>query len=218
MDKETIKKDVVDNLYWDMRIDASNVKVEVSDGKVTLKGSVPSYSSIRAATDDTWNVSGVTHVDNQLTVEYPTELTLPTDSEIQSNIENVLLWDSDVDSTKVDVEVENGIVILKGDVDAYWKVYHVENKSDVTGVIDVVNKLAVVPTEDVLDKDIAKDVVNALTRNFNVDVDDVNVKVKDGKVTLTGTVPSWTAYTSAETSAFYTLGVTEVDNQLTISY
>lgn len=39
---EEIKRDLVDELYWDYRVDASNVKAEVSDGKVRLTGTVPS--------------------------------------------------------------------------------------------------------------------------------------------------------------------------------
>lgn len=219
MDKEKIKKNVIDNLYWDARVDASDVNVEVSDaGRVTLEGSVPSYSAIGVATDNAWDVEGVINVDNQLTVKYPSTVTVPSDEDIQSNINNSLLWDSNIDSSNIDISVDAGIVTLEGEVDAYWKLYHIENKADVTGVIDIVNKLAVVPTEEVMDEDIAESVVNALTRNYNVDVDDVNVKVESGKVTLTGSVPSWSAYTSAETSAFYTLGVVEVDNQLTIKY
>jgi len=40
---EKIKKQVVDQLYWDARVDASDVKVEVSDRNVILTGTVPSY-------------------------------------------------------------------------------------------------------------------------------------------------------------------------------
>lgn len=219
MDQEQIKRDVVDNLYWDTRVDASEINVDVDeDGNVTLEGTVPSYRAKMAATLSAWTVNGVLTIDNQVAVSLPTEITLPTDDEIKSNIQNSLLWNPDLVSTDIEVSVENGIVTLEGSVDSYWKLYLAENEADVQGVIDMVNKLTVVPSEDILDEDIAEDVVNALERNANVDVDDVTVKVEDGGVTLTGSVPSWYAYTSAEDSAFYTLGVTEVDNQLVVQY
>jgi osmotically-inducible protein OsmY len=215
---EEIKKNVVDQLYWDVRVDASDVEVSVDDGTVTLTGKVPSYSASQAATTTVWSVDGVTAVENNLNIEAPSAVDLPSDSDIQSNIESMLLWNSEIDSTIVDVRVENGIVTLEGTIDAYWKKVRAEELSDVTGVLSVVNKLGVVPTEDVVDEDIAQDVTDALERSISVNVDDITVKVKDSKVTLTGVVPSWTAFRAAEDSAFYTLGVTEVDNRLTIQY
>lgn len=218
MANEKIKKEVVDNLYWDTRVDATDVVVEVSDdGEVTLTGNVPSYTAKTSATTSVWSISGVKEVDNQLTVEYPAAVTVPSDQDIRNNVENTLLWDTDIDSTKIDVSVNAGVVTIEGDVDAYWKLYQAQSDADVTGVLDIVNKLAVVPSEDILDKDIAEDVINALDRNAMVDIDNVNVEVEDGDVVLTGAVSDWSAYRSAEDTAFYTLGVTSVDNQLTIA-
>ena len=48
-----------------------------------------------------------------------------------------------------------------------------------------------------------------------VEAGEVGVTVKDGQVTLTGTVPSWPAYTAADTIAMYTVGVKKVINNLT---
>jgi len=44
---EVIKKDVVDELYWDNRIDASKVTATVNDGAVTLAGAGPRHSRER---------------------------------------------------------------------------------------------------------------------------------------------------------------------------
>lgn len=216
--KEKIKKDVIDNLYWDTRVDASDINVEVEDGKVTLKGTVPSYTSRNAATTSTWSISGVQSVDNQLTVEYPAEITIPSDAEIKGNIESSLIWDSDIDSSDIDTTVKNNEVTLEGTVDAYWKRYRVENLADVTGVYNIVNNVAVVPTEDEDDKDIAQGVVDALTRNFNVNEENVEVEVKDGKVTLRGEANSWIEYNAANEAAYFTAGVREVENLMQISY
>ena len=38
---EDIKKDVVDELDWDSRIDASDIFVEVENGEVLLSGTAP---------------------------------------------------------------------------------------------------------------------------------------------------------------------------------
>lgn len=56
--EEQIKRDVVDQLFWDIRVDASDVTVEVSNGTVTLRGTVPTYLAAKAAIDDSWCVLG----------------------------------------------------------------------------------------------------------------------------------------------------------------
>ena len=86
---ESIVKDVVDSLYWDSRVDASKVSVTVDDGIVKLAGSVPSYTSREAASEDAWLITGVRQVDNQLKVDYQVEI--PSDREIASNIGNLFM-------------------------------------------------------------------------------------------------------------------------------
>jgi osmotically-inducible protein OsmY len=215
---EKIKKDVVDNLYWDTRVDAVDVTVDVEDGNVTLSGTVPSYTSRLAAVSSAWLVKGVSSVTNLITVEYPSIITMPSDSEIKSNVENKLLWDSSLNSTKIDVEVKNKDLTLEGVVDSYWKKDWAEDLADVVGVKSIINKIAVVPNEKYDDENIAKDIIDALSRNSIVDVENVEVKVEEGKVTLTGTVSSWTEFNSAENTAYYTVGVTQVENLLNITY
>lgn len=52
-------------------IDASNIYVRARDGGVRLTGFVPENAQIQAATDVTQGVSGVTSVDNKLSVRQP---------------------------------------------------------------------------------------------------------------------------------------------------
>ena len=79
---EEIKKDIVDHLYWDYGVDASDVKVEVSDSNVTLTGTVQSYAARGAAVSDAWSVRGVTDVDNLLSVHFLPTFAAPTDAEL----------------------------------------------------------------------------------------------------------------------------------------
>lgn len=216
MTNEQIKKDVLDNLYWDSRVDSSNIEIEVENGEVTLKGEVPSYSGKRAAVNDTWSVAGVIQVNENLEVKYPESIEIPADSEIETNVMNSLIWDVHIDSTEITVSVNDGIVSLEGNVDEYWKLKHAEIKSDVLGVIDIVNKLIVIPTESVLDKDIGQEIVSAMARSGNVDVDNINIEVKNGVVTLRGKVGNHLDYERVEDLAELTLGVIDVKNQLVI--
>jgi osmotically-inducible protein OsmY len=115
------------------------------------------------------------------------------------------------------VSVVDGDVSLEGSVDAYWKKRRIEDLSyDRLGVITVNNKLAVVPTQDLEDQAIAKDVVAVLDRRALIDVETIDVEVEAGMVTLSGTVPSWIAWDEAQRAAQYTEGVVDVINDLMI--
>jgi osmotically-inducible protein OsmY len=212
---EQIKKDIVDQLYWDVRVDASDVKVDVNNKKATLKGTVPSYAARSAAEADASTISGVMSVKNLLTVKYPPDFAAPTDTEIKFHIENLLLWNPDIDPSNIIISVSAGLVTLEDTVDAYWKTIEVEKiVSAVKGVLNVTNKLAVVPTKDFLDQTIAADIVSAIDRSISVDAESVDVKINKGIVTLSGTVPDWSGYRAAINAAKYTVGVIDIDDKL----
>jgi len=212
---EDIDKQIVDQLFWDNRVKASDVAVTVDKGWVTLTGVVPSYSAKNTASEDAYLVSGVKFVDNKLTVSYPV---FPSDSDLKEMVESSLYWDFDIDSNKITVSVNDGVVKLLGTVDTYWKKVQAEEDTyNITGVVGITNELAIVTTKKWSDETIAKDIEEAIRRNLNVDVKDVDVKVGKGKVTLTGEVPDWTARYAADSSALYTAGVKSVHNMLSIA-
>lgn len=205
-------------VHWDNRVDASDVKVEVDAGTVQLTGTVPNFTARNMAETDAWLIDGVASVVNNLTVKFPSEFKIPSDDEIKSNVSNRLLWDPSIDSTKVDISVSTGLVTLTGTVDAYWKKIAAGNiVSRVSGVVDVTNNIAVVPTESVIDEDIAKDITSALKRNVLVDLEDIDIKVENGTATLTGSVSTWAEYDAAMNAAHYTAGVIDVKDHLTFA-
>jgi osmotically-inducible protein OsmY len=212
---EDIDKQVVDQLYWYNSVKASEVAVTVDHGFVTLNGTVPSYNAKYTASDDAYLVSGVKFVDNKLTVDYSSKT---TDMQIKDDVESSLDWDIDLDAQNITVSVDNGTVTLLGSVDSYWKRIIAEmDTRKVNGVQEIKNELAIVTTGRWEDKNIATEIESALDRNLNVDVNDVDVKVRKGNVTLTGEMPSWTSKNSAYDSAIFTTGVKEVHNNLTIA-
>ncbi len=212
---EQIKKTVVDMLYWDSRVDASDIHVEVTDGEVTLRGTVPSYAVKEAALFDTWKVPGVKKVNNNSFVKFPSTAKTLTDSEIEKSIKKQLEWNDSTSNENIHVTVKKGVVTLEGHVDAYWKTFRAQQIiSDVIGVVDIDNKLAVVPTETITDQVIATDIVNAMDRSYAVNTDDVNVEVEDGIVTLSGTMLTRASYDAALECAFNTFGVKDVKDRL----
>ena len=65
---ERIREDINDRLTDHAYLDASNIDVSVKDGEATLSGSVDNRRAKRIAEDLADNVSGVTHVQNNLRV------------------------------------------------------------------------------------------------------------------------------------------------------
>lgn len=215
---EQIKMDVVESLFWDDRVDASEVAVRVQEGNVALTGTVPSFLARQAAIDDALIIKGVQRVDNLLAVEYTDAIPLPTDSELRSNIEHALSWNPDIAAESIVVTVSNGRVTLTGTIDAYWKKSHIETLvRGLSGVVQVESKLAIVPKQDIVDKTIARDIIAAMERSSRLDARTIEVTVKDGIVTLSGMVPTSTARTAAYEAAVYTPGVKGVENRIAIA-
>jgi osmotically-inducible protein OsmY len=214
---EEIKKDALEQLYWDDRVDASNLKVEVSRGEAFLTGTVPNYGAYQAAEDDLWSIPGVRYVRNDAVVKYPVGAKVPSCAEIKASIERVLLWQPDIDSLDIDVSMEDGAVVLQGSVDAYWKKIRAEELAlALSGVSSIRNELAVVPSGAYTDKAIADDIESALKQNIGADVDSIEVRVENGKVTLSGSVSSLPALYAAEKIVENTPGVILYSTELVV--
>ena len=214
---EDIKKDVVEELYWDSRIDASDIFVEVENAEVLLSGTAPTYYNAVSASDDAMGVYGVKGVRNEIQVKYPGTGPVLTDTEMRSRIQTSLISDADIDSSEIVVKVANGLVTLEGAVSALWKKFHAENIAAAKpGVIDIRNDLTVVPTKTIADREIADNILGSLKRKSVVNEQDVDVRVENGVVNLTGRVSSPIAGRAVKESARYTPGVMQVVDNLTV--
>jgi osmotically-inducible protein OsmY len=212
---EQIKKDIVDHLAWDSRVDASKVKVEVNRGNVVLSGTVSSYPSRNIAYKDSLAVQGVMDVRNDIEVSYA--LPGPPDEEIRENARRVLDELARLDMDRIDVSVENGLVTVQGPCRSYWTKERAEEMASlVTGVTGIRNRLSVVPTEDLVDDAIAESIVAALDRNSEVEAGTVTVTVENGKVTLSGTVPTRHVRDVVYHTALYTTGVVHIEDLLNV--
>jgi osmotically-inducible protein OsmY len=210
-----VKRDILDHLKWDTRIDDDNVHVDVQNGEVTLFGVVRSYRAKRAVEQDAWAIGGVSEVDNSVTVAFGGSV--PDHDELETHIAGLIAWDPQLAGTKVRATVAGTVVTLEGTVDACWKKLRLNDLvQDVRGVTSVVDKVSVVPPEDIDDQTVACRVVEALRRNDRVDVDSIEVTVENGRVTLSGSVPSWVARNSAVESVNLISGVVEVSANLTV--
>ncbi len=214
---ERIKQDVLEQFDRDTRMKDSKIEVEVQDGTVKLSGEVPHHAGRKAAEEIAKAVPGALSVENHIAVLYPTRITSPRDEEIGDHLSQIIEWNPYIDKTAVDISVGNGIVKLTGSTDSLWKKERIEEMAlDTKGVLDVINELAVVPTENIRDQEIGNTIFRSLDKNPNIDASSVNVEVVNGKVILEGKVPNRQSYQIAMDAARYAPGVKNVINELKI--
>ncbi|MFW5774693.1 MAG: BON domain-containing protein [Chitinivibrionales bacterium] len=215
--EQRIKRDVLDHLLWDTRIDASDVSVSVSDGEVQLSGTFPTYAARKAAEKDAMQVRGVTRVIDNTSVQIPAEIQPPSDENILININNLLKWSASIAIADVDVSVHRGIVTLRGAVDMYWKKHQAEELAyEVVGVAGVQNQLVVTPARTQVDRSIAQDISETLLRSGQIDLEDIDIVVEEAIVTLRGRVPDGVTMYKILYAAEYTRGVVGVVNELEV--
>lgn len=212
-----ILMDIENELVWDTRVLSDNVDVAVVDGEAVLTGSVGSFNAKQAAETDAWSILGVTNVVNNLSIKYP-DLEPISDEAIKERIESKFLWDVDLMSFKLEVEVDKGVVTITGNVDALWKKSWAESLVRSTaGVVMVKNSIAIAPEEDYTDETIADDISESLARKlWKSDLDKIDVKVEDGEVVLSGSVVNYPTWDLVFETAMNTPGAIGVKDKLSI--
>ena len=205
--------DVLEELRWDSRVDETEVGVQVAGGVVTLTGTVTSWAKRVAAQEAARRVIGVLDVANDITVKAlggPTR----TDTEIAQAVRRALEWDVFVPEEKITSTVTDGWVTLEGTVDRGSQRTDAERAvRNLTGVKMVVNKITVTPAKPVTE-DVQKAIEQALERRAEREARRIRVDVRDGTVTLTGSVHSWAERKSVLSAARFTPGVRAVEDHL----
>lgn len=210
-----IKRDIIESLYWDTRVDAADIGVFVSNGHVRLTGTVPTYRSWRAAREDALVIRGVQRVDNRVEVEISAELEQPSDDELQEVLTEVLAADPDLQAADLDVAVTDGRVALSGTVPTYWERELARViASTLPGLRALANQIVVVPTQDHHDTTVADRFTDALGRNRHVDLSRLDIAVANGEINLSGQVDNPSAHQQILDIAVRTLGVTGIIDNL----
>lgn len=213
---EDIRKDIIAHLEWDNRLDSSNIHVDIIDSVIHLNGYVKSMIERKAAEADAHTIPGVVKIENHLEIRQE-RYEKHSDDQILWNVKSMLTLNSQIDDTKIEPSVNNGMVILKGSVDEYWKKLRTEELVHIVpGVLNVINTLAVVHTTSPFDESIAEDILKAFERIGTINLESITVEVEGGRVVLRGKVPDWYSYSSAHNIVKYTRGVTDLVNNLTI--
>lgn len=213
---QEIQKDVLRELDWDPQVDPVEVGVQVEDGIVTLTGTISTYAKKLAAKRAAHRVAGVLDVVNNLVVEIA-EPHKRNDQEIAKAVRHALEWDVMVPDQRIHSTVSNGRVMLEGHVDNWADRMAAECAVErLAGVRSVDNQLQVEPKIRVEAKAIRDAIRGALERQTRRETDRISITVRDGLVTLTGTVRSWAEKNAAHNAAACTPGVQRIDDRLEI--
>ena len=136
-----LRQEVLDELEWDSRVEwppPSGVDVSVTDGVVTLSGTVSRYAGKKAAQEVAHAVARVLDVANEIGRRYDAEVVVvkirgvvavinklavkppEVDSEeLRADIEEALERRADREAERLRVEVSDGLVELRGRVHSW---------------------------------------------------------------------------------------------------
>lgn len=210
-----LQKLVLQELKWDPRVDETEVGVQVKNRVVTLTGKISSYGKKQAASQAAHRVAGVLDVANDLEVEIP-DKDRPSDTQIAQAVREALRWNVYVDEKDMTSTVAQGWVTLQGQARSWFQRDAAARAvRDLAGVRGVNNQIAVrAPAVDA--KTLRTTIDAALARQAEREAKRIQVDVKNGVVSLSGTVRSWSEKRAVERAAGYSPGVVTVQNDLVI--
>jgi osmotically-inducible protein OsmY len=212
---DRICHDVLAELEWDSRIDGSDIHVAADHGVVTLTGSVDSYATKHAAQDAAHRVLGVTEVANDLDIKLP-EKHSRSDTEIARAVRQALEWNVMIPDERIESSVTNGLVTLDGTVERLRERADAEAAvRQLAGVQGVLNRITV-STHGITAEDVGRTIEHVLARRAHREASGIDVKVRDGIVSLTGKVRSWAERQAILGAVGHARGITAIDNRIRI--
>ena len=209
-----LQRRVLDELDWEPSVNAAHIGVSVTEGVVTLAGSVNTYAEKVAAERAAKRLLGVKAVANDLEVRPPFPAQL-NDTEIAQAVVHALEWHVSVPHEQIKVRVTNGMVALEGRVDSWYQRQAAEVAArGLKGVKGITNLITIRPALKAAD--VRTRIESAFRRSAEIDASRIQVETTEGKVTLRGHVRSWTERQEAERAAWAAPGVVEVDDELKV--
>ncbi len=220
-----IRQDVKRAMAIDPLADIRKIDVSVNDGTVMLSGTVHSWAEKQLAKRITMGIRGVEEIEDNIEIVYIQDR---SDSEIRKDVMARLEADVWLDDAKIDVEVQDGSVMLSGEIESAAQKRYASEDAWVIGTINVVNEsLSVtsdaatdqdreIKTPDISDTRIVEAIDAGLRADPRVYENRVDVYSSDREVTLMGRVENLRARSAAEQIAKNTHGVVFVQNRIKV--
>lgn len=201
------------DLLNDTRLASHPITVSVSDGIVTLDGTVLSHRRQLLAHEIAACHEGVRDVINRLIVE---PLTVGNDEEIATDVRAALDANAEITKQTVAVSVVGGKVTLTGNVRSHWERAIAEDVARSThGVRAVHNLLRVNLEGKVDDSELASAISAALKRSSGIKDSELSVAVSNGQVVLSGEVKAlWLKEMAGKVAAQF--GAMYVRNEIVV--
>ncbi|HWP42910.1 MAG TPA: BON domain-containing protein [Blastocatellia bacterium] len=140
-----------------------------------------------------------------------------SDDAIRDSVLYELKWDPKITSSDIAVAVKEGVVTLSGFVHSYWEKDAAEKAAKrVYGVKGVANDIQVKLLSERTDPEIARDAIHELQSHISIPADKIKVTVKNGWVTLEGTVDWQYQKALAESSVKKLRGVIGITNNIEV--
>jgi osmotically-inducible protein OsmY len=204
----------VEEAYYRYYSDPISITVSAG-GIVELKGSLKTYWDKLNVYANIANVKGVTEILDHLTVD----TAMVPDDVIKDEIRNQLkITHVITEPEKINVAVTKGLVILTGTVNFFKEATAAEDVAgSFTGVKSVADELEVMPLAKAeTDDNLTAIVQDVLKDQFSMSAKNIQVKVAQGVVTLTGTTNSLWSKGAIEKQIHGILGIKDVTNSLTV--
>ena len=216
MKNDQLQADVKEELFWEPKVDNNEIAAYVSEGTVTLRGTVGSPRQKIEAERAAKRVHGVKNVVDELEVR-PLPGHKREDADLRGAVLQALALDSVVPQT-VDAQVEDGKVTLSGT--AAWQFERDEAEfvvNNVHGVVRVQSEIDLTGPPPDAGK-VRDSIQSAMRRNAAIGADRIQIRTSDGTVTLSGMVNSWAEHDAAVTAAWNAPGVHQVVDEVEVAF